>query len=114
MAWGKKHLPQGVQNYSEFLKKDIKTLIGGYFLAQFKIMFVVAVILAVGLMVLRVKHGILFAVLIAFLDFLPVFGTGTCVVSMGCNQVIFRAMDLCCGAGGDLCADPGSETGDTA
>lgn len=77
MAWGKKHLPQGVQNYSEFLKKDIKTLIGGYFLAQFKIMFVVAVILAVGLMVLRVKHGILFAVLIAFLDFLPVFGTGT-------------------------------------
>ena len=76
MAWGKKHLP-GVQNYSEFLKKDIKTLIGGYFLAQFKIMFVVAVILAVGLMVLRVKHGILFAVLIAFLDFLPVFGTGT-------------------------------------
>lgn len=77
MAWGKKHLPQGVQNYSEFLKKDIKTLIGGYFLAQFKIMFVVAVILAIGLMVLRVKHGILFAVLIAFLDFLPVFGTGT-------------------------------------
>lgn len=77
MAWGKKHLPQGVQNYSEFLKKDIKTLIGGYFLAQFKIMFVVAVILAVGLMVLRVKYGILVAVLIAFLDFLPVFGTGT-------------------------------------
>lgn len=77
MAWGKKHLPQGLQNYSEFLKKDIKTLIGGYFLAQFKIMFVVAVILAVGLVVLRVKHGILVAVLIAFLDFLPVFGTGT-------------------------------------
>ena len=77
MAWGKKHLPKGMQNYVEFLKKDIKTLIGGYFLAQFKIMFVVAVILAVGLVILEVRYGILFAFLIAFLDFLPVFGTGT-------------------------------------
>ena len=77
MAWGKKHLPKGMQNYVEFLKKDIKTLIGGYFLAQFKIMFVVAVILAVGLVILGVRYGILFALLIALLDFLPVFGTGT-------------------------------------
>lgn len=66
-----------MQNYVEFLKKDIKTLIGGYFLAQFKIMFVVAVILAVGLVILGVRYGILFALLIALLDFLPVFGTGT-------------------------------------
>ena len=77
MAWGKKHLPKGLLNYGEFLKKDIKALISGYFLAQFKIMFVVAVILAVGLVILKVKHAVWLAFLIAFLDFLPVFGTGT-------------------------------------
>ena len=40
-------------------------------------MFVVAAVLAVGFVVLGVRYGILLAVLIAILDFLPLFGTGT-------------------------------------
>ncbi len=40
-------------------------------------MFVVAAVLAVGFLILGVHYGLLFAVLIAFLDFLPMFGTGT-------------------------------------
>ena len=36
-----------------------------------------ALILAVGVVVLGVKWGLLLAVLIAILDFLPLFGTGT-------------------------------------
>lgn len=70
-------MPEGVHEYITFLKKDLKRLIGGYFLAQFRIMFVVAVILAIGFLVLGVNYGLLLAVLIAFLDFLPLFGTGT-------------------------------------
>ena len=46
-------------------------------MAQFRIMFVVAGILAAGFLVLQVKYGLLWAVLIAILDFLPIFGTGT-------------------------------------
>ena len=52
-------------------------MIGGYFLAQFRIMFIVALALAAGFLVLGVEHSLIFAVLIAFLDFLPMFGTGT-------------------------------------
>ena len=42
-----------------------------------RIMFVVAAILAAGLMILGVKYSLVLAVLIAVLDFLPIFGTGT-------------------------------------
>ncbi len=70
-------LPPFVFRYVDYLKKDARGLIGGYFLAQFRIMFVVAAILAAGLMILGVKYSLVLAVLIAVLDFLPIFGTGT-------------------------------------
>lgn len=70
-------MPKAVQEYFNFLKKDMRRLVGGYFLAQFRIMFVVAVILAIGFLVLGVNYGLILAALIAFLDFLPLFGTGT-------------------------------------
>lgn len=73
----KKLAPDFVLRYMVYLRKDVRGLIGGYFLAQFRIMFVVGIILAVGFFVLGVEYGLVFAVLIAFLDFLPVFGTGT-------------------------------------
>ena len=76
----KKYMPEGGSKYYKYLKKDIKHLVGGYFLAQFKIMFVIAVVLAVGLLVLRVDYALLIAVIVAFLDFLPVLGTGTILI----------------------------------
>lgn len=74
---GKQYMPAWMKRYLLFLKGDIRKLIGGYFLAQFRIMFVVAAVLAVGFFLLGVEYGLIFAVLIAFLDFLPMFGTGT-------------------------------------
>lgn len=41
----RKVMPEPVIKYGRMMKNDIRTLIGGYFLAQFKIMFVVAVVL---------------------------------------------------------------------
>lgn len=41
----RKVMPGPVIKYGRMMKNDIRTLIGGYFLAQFKIMFVVAVVL---------------------------------------------------------------------
>jgi len=70
-------LPKKIDAYVVLFRRDIKNLIGGYFLAQFRIMFVVAVVLTVGFLILGVRYGILLAVLIAILDFLPLFGTGT-------------------------------------
>lgn len=73
----KKRLPSWVGEYVTFLKSDARRLIGGYFLAQFRIMFVVAVVLAAGFFILGVHYSLILAALIAFLDFLPMFGTGT-------------------------------------
>ena len=77
MRWLKEHLPAFVFRYIEYMKRDAKGLIGGYFLAQFRIMGVVALILAAGFLVLGVRYGVLLAFLTAILDFLPIFGTGT-------------------------------------
>lgn len=75
--FARRMVPRSAAPYMELFRKDLKNLIGGYFLAQFRIMFVVAVVLAVGFLILGVRYGILLAVLIAILDFLPLFGTGT-------------------------------------
>ncbi len=58
----------------------MKRLVGGYFLAQFKIMFVVAAILLAGFFILGIKYSFLLALLVAILDFLPLFGTGTVLI----------------------------------
>lgn len=80
MEFWKKYLPESVKEYGRYLKGDMKRLIGGYFLAQFRIMFVVAVILIVGFLVMRIKYAFLLGVLVAVLDFLPLFGTGTILI----------------------------------
>lgn len=77
LLFWKQVVPKSAGRYFDFFRGDVKQLIGGYFLAQFRIMFVVAVILAVGFLILGVNYGLLLAVLIAILDFLPLFGTGT-------------------------------------
>lgn len=75
-----RHTPKTVCYYWGLLKKDIRSVIGGYFLAQFKIMFVVAGVLLVGFLLLRVHYSVLLAIGIAVLDFLPMFGTGTALI----------------------------------
>ena len=76
----KNMVPQPVVHYMGIIRRNLKRAVGGYFAAQFKIMLVVAVILTVGFLVLDVSYSGLWAVLIALLDFLPVFGTGTVLI----------------------------------
>ena len=59
---------------------NLKYAVGGYFKAQFKIMGIVFLILFAGLGMFGVHYAILIAFLIAFLDFLPFFGTGTAMI----------------------------------
>lgn len=76
----RQYSPDFVIKYMGFLRRDLRTVIGGYFMAQFKIMFVVAVILLVGFLVLGIHYSFFLAIAIAFLDFLPMFGTGTALI----------------------------------
>lgn len=80
VALYRKLAPKRLQEYLGLMRRNTKRLVGGYFLAQFKIMGVVALMLVVGFLILRIPYAAIWAVLIAFLDFLPVFGTGTVLI----------------------------------
>ncbi len=84
----RKAMPAKVQEYLNLMRRNTGRLVGGYFLAQFKIMAVVAVLLVAGLLVLQVPYAVIWAMLISFLDFLPVFGTGTVLIPWALLQFV--------------------------
>ena len=61
-----------MQMYGHIIK-----VVGGYFKAQFKIMGVIYIVITIGLILLKVNYAWLIGFGIAFMDMLPVFGTGT-------------------------------------
>lgn len=75
----RKIMPNAFFEQWEWFKKLFSKAVGGYFIAQFKIMGVIAVILFAGFLILGVDYAILWALLIAFLDFIPFLGTGTAI-----------------------------------
>lgn len=77
LAEVKKNVPASVWDRVSGVIYDLKRVVGGYFKAQFKIMGVVYVLLVIGLFILHMDYVLLVAFLIAFLDMLPFFGTGT-------------------------------------
>jgi len=81
-------IPPGIRKKWGFIVSKFKGAVGGYFKAQFKIMGIVALILIAGFLFLHIKYAVLFALLIAFLDFLPFFGTGTALIPWA----VFKAL----------------------
>ncbi|MCI8584651.1 MAG: sporulation integral membrane protein YtvI [Lachnospiraceae bacterium] len=75
-----KILPKEAGEQLKLVWKNMKYAVGGYFRAQFKIMGIVGVILAVGFLLMRIEYAILLAALIALMDFLPMLGTGTALL----------------------------------
>lgn len=71
------HLPESFQEKTLQMYGHILKAVGGYFKAQFKIMGVIYVVITIGLFILKVNYAWLIGFGIAFLDMLPVFGTGT-------------------------------------
>lgn len=84
----RKNVPSGIWEQVSGVVRDLKYVVGGYFKAQFKIMGVVYVILVVGLLILRVNYALLVSFLIAFLDMLPFFGTGTVLAPWAVIKVL--------------------------
>ena len=88
ISWVRKTTPKAVYERMTMVITNFKTAVGGYFLAQFKIMGVVFVILFVGLSLLKVKYVFVLSLIISFLDFLPFLGTGTAFVPW-CAYTLF-------------------------
>ena len=73
-------MPDSFKEKADLMKSRAARLVGGYFFAQLKIMFLIYVILVIGFLILGVDYAGLIALLVAVLDFLPVFGTGTVLI----------------------------------
>ena len=71
-----KYFPMLFSGNSLVVYRELVRVVWGYFKAQFKIMGVMYVVLAIGLTVIGVQYGWIWAAGIAFLDMLPVFGPG--------------------------------------
>lgn len=69
-------MPKSTRPTYSLIKDSIISALGGYFKAQFKIMCFVFLILAIGMLIMGINYAILFALIIAFVDFLPVLGAG--------------------------------------
>lgn len=76
----KKYTPKVIQKEWALIYKSLAGALGGYIKAQFKIEFFMYFIVLIGLLIFQVKYATLIALGIAFLDLLPVFGTGTVLV----------------------------------
>lgn len=88
ILWLKKVSPPSVAKRMGLVMDNLKYAVGGYFKAQFKIMGIVFVILFAGLAAFGVHYSVLIAFLIAFLDFLPFFGTGTAMIPWALYQFL--------------------------
>lgn len=76
----KRHIPASVHDKTRLIYDHMLRAVGGYFKAQFKIMIVIYIVIMIGLMIIGVNYAWLIGFGIAFLDMLPVFGTGTVLI----------------------------------
>lgn len=62
------------------IKDKVIAALGGFLLAQFKIMCIVFVILLIGFLLIGNPYALLLALVISFVDLLPILGTGTILI----------------------------------
>ncbi len=86
--WFRKYTPSFIQARYRMLKRALVKAVGGYLKAQLKIEIWMYLLLVIGLSVLRVDYALLIALGIAFLDFLPFFGTGTVMVPWAVLKIL--------------------------
>lgn len=88
IAWVKKITPQPIEERMSMVFSYLKHAVGGYFKAQFQIMLVLGTIMFIGFSFLGVKYAIVIAILFAFLDFLPFFGTAITIVPWAIYELL--------------------------
>lgn len=86
--WFRRVMPESVQDRYRIMKRSLIKAVGGYFKAQIRIELWMYLLLVAGLAILRVNYVLLIAFLIAFLDFIPFFGTGTVLVPWAVIKIL--------------------------
>ncbi len=80
VAWVKKVTPMPIQKRMGIVIYNLVHAVGGYVVAQFKIMGVIAGILFIAFVIIGQPYALFKAIFIALLDFFPVLGTGTVLI----------------------------------
>ena len=88
IGWVKKITPEPIEERMSMVFSYLKYAIGGYFKAQFQIMLVLGTIMFIGFTLLGVNYAIVLAILFAFLDFLPFFGTAITIVPWAIYELL--------------------------
>ena len=83
-----KYVPDSVRYRFDLIRRSLRNAVGGYFKAQLKIEFWVYILLVIGFLVLQVRYALLVALGIAFMDLLPVFGTGTIMIPWAIVEIL--------------------------
>ena len=91
------HLPQLARGKLASALGHIRAALGGWLLAQLKLMGVTFLILPAGFLLLRTEYPLLFALLTTLIDALPVFGTGTVLIPWALLE--FLHGNTACGVG---------------
>lgn len=78
--WFRGHTPPVMQIYYRTMRRSLVKSVGGYLKAQLKIEVWMYLLLLIGLGLLKVNYFALIALVVAFMDLLPFFGTGTILV----------------------------------
>ena len=86
--WLRNHAPKSVLARYDMMRRSLVKSVGGYFKAQLKIEVWMYLLLVIGLSVLKVPYAALIAIVIAFLDFFPFFGTGTVMVPWAILKIL--------------------------
>ncbi|MDE6387441.1 MAG: sporulation integral membrane protein YtvI [Lachnospiraceae bacterium] len=93
----KKYVPDSIRYRFDLIRRSFRNAVGGYFKAQFKIECWIYILLVVGLLALHVRYALLVALGIAFLDFLPVFGTGTVMIPWAVIEILSKDYKMAIG-----------------
>ncbi|MDR2650320.1 MAG: sporulation integral membrane protein YtvI [Clostridiales bacterium] len=73
----KSHIPVWLASHLAIVKKGLAYAIWGYFKAQLIIMSIVACVLIIGLLITGYPYALFIGLLIAVIDALPIFGSGS-------------------------------------
>ena len=79
-SWIRKTFPRERLQPALYTVKRIRKAVMGWLFAQLRLIGVTLMILAAGLLILRIPYGILWSLAIVFVDMIPVLGTGTVLV----------------------------------
>lgn len=85
-----KYLPDSIRYQYDLIRRSFRKAVGGYFKAQLKIEFWIYLLLVIGLLTLHVPYALLIALGIAFMDLLPVFGTGTIMIPWAVVEILSK------------------------